>query len=136
MDAKKCVDVWDFVGPVVESYPCNGGANQQWEYHSDDKTLRSTGKCLTVQPTYEYVEVWAGPLLGGKFSVVLFNRASTEQSITVDFADDLDLAETTKATVRDLWAHADMGTFIGQYSATVPSHGASFITVSPKLGDN
>ena len=33
-----CLDVYDFHGPVVETYSCNGVINQKWQY---DASLRS-----------------------------------------------------------------------------------------------
>jgi alpha-galactosidase len=34
--------------------------------------------------------------------------------------------------VRDLWAHADRGTFTEKYSATVPPHGVVMVRVTPE----
>jgi alpha-galactosidase len=33
--------------------------------------------------------------------------------------------------VRDLWRHADLGTFTDHFSATVPAHGVVMVRVTP-----
>ena len=35
------------------------------------------------------------------------------------------------AAVRDLWAHKDLGSKTGSFSAEVPSHGVVMVTVKP-----
>jgi len=36
--------------------------------------------------------------------------------------------------VRDLWAHADLGTFPTRFMATVPAHGVVMVRVTPVTG--
>lgn len=74
------------------------------------------------------LEVWARPLNGGGEAVGLFNRGATRTKVTVRNAD-LHLSGDYK--IRDLWAHADRGTFKDEYSAEVPSHGTVFIRLDP-----
>jgi alpha-galactosidase len=78
------------------------------------------------------LEVWAGPLMSGDFAVLLLNRSGEEREISADFKD-CGMRENTKAAVRDIWKHADVGTFDGSYSATIPSHGVQFLIVTPIL---
>lgn len=61
---------------------------------------------------------WAGTERG----VVMFNRSAAARTMSVSFKD-LDLEGA--ATVRDLWAAKDVGSFEGSYSVSVPSHGAA-----------
>lgn len=73
-------------------------------------------------------QVWARPLRQhGARAVLLLNTRMAEAEIAVRFAD-LGLAPGPVA-VRDLWDHADRGTFEGGYSARVPSHGARLLKV-------
>jgi len=104
-----CVDVWNNEGPVVESWPCNGGKNQKWSYDPVKKTLMSLGKCLTTQRPEELVEAWMGPLADGTYAVVIVNRASLAQKATFTFSE-LGL-KASKVTLRDLWQHKDLGAF-------------------------
>jgi len=67
------------------------------------------------------LEVWCKPLgsaSGTVKAVALLNRSGSTANITVDFST-IGLSGT--ATVRDLWAKADKGSFSGSYSMSVPS---------------
>ena len=57
--------------------------------------------------------------------------AGTPLEITASFADIPGLSSATKAQVRDLWLHQDMGTFTGSYTALVDPHGVVMITLTP-----
>jgi len=72
------------------------------------------------------LEVWAKPLADGSVAVGLFNRGESNNAVTVDFRN---LGLRRSATVRNLWTHADLGSFAGSYTADVPRHGAVLIRV-------
>ncbi|MFI5960906.1 ricin-type beta-trefoil lectin domain protein [Streptomyces asoensis] len=72
-----------------------------------------------------YGKVLAG---SGKRAVVLLNRTSAAQNITVRWSD-LGLTGAF-ATVRDLWARADVGTYATGYTASVPAGGSVMLTVT------
>ena len=75
------------------------------------------------------LEVWVKPLAGGARAVLLLNRTGAAAAMRADwYAVGL---PTGRARVRDLWAHADRGTFTGSYGATVPSHGVVLVTITP-----
>jgi alpha-galactosidase len=124
-----CVDLYDFTGPTVQTYSCNGGSNQKWTYNPTAKTLTSNNNCLSIGSSGN-LEVWAGPLEDNAHAAVLFNRAITAYNITAKWTD-IGLAATAKANVRDLWAHKDMGVFTGSYSAEVAPHGVVMIKLTP-----
>jgi hypothetical protein len=48
--------------------------------------------------------------------------------MTVSLAD---IGMGGKANVRDLWAHKDLGTVSGQFTAAINSHGAGLYRFSP-----
>jgi hypothetical protein len=75
-------------------------------------------------------EVWAGPLSNGDVAVVLFNRGVLPARITARWSD-VGLARGAAAKVRDLWAHAERGTFTGEFSEWVPGHGVVMLRLSP-----
>ncbi len=75
------------------------------------------------------LEVWAKQLSDGSQAVGLFNRGGGPERMTARFAQ---LGISGPAKVRDLWAHKNMGTFNGSYSAEVPSHGVVMIKVTPQ----
>jgi len=57
----KCLDVYDFTGPGVETWTCNNGPNQKWTFQTDGTLKSGEGTCLDVTGD---LEVWAGPLSG------------------------------------------------------------------------
>jgi alpha-galactosidase len=66
--------------------------------------------------------VWAKPLnASGARAVALLNKSEAAADITVTFAE-IGLG-SGGAKVRDLWDHADRGTFRERFTANVPSHG-------------
>jgi len=76
------------------------------------------------------LEVWAGPLQGGSYAVVLFNRGSSSSTITANWSD-IGLHDSVNASVRDLWARKTLGNFVGSFSSNVNSHGVIMVTVTP-----
>jgi alpha-galactosidase len=76
------------------------------------------------------LEVWGKQLQNGDRGVILLNRGSSEQSITVSW-QQIGYPDHLSAAVRDLWAHKDLGKFAGKFSATVASHGVVMVTVRP-----
>jgi alpha-galactosidase len=73
-------------------------------------------------------QVWVKRLADGGRAAVLFNRTDVAGAMTVTWWR---LGLRGPARVRDLWAHADRGTFTGKYSATVPPHGVVMVRVTP-----
>ena len=93
----------------------------------DQDSLGAQG--ILVQERPPELQVWAKPLADGSRAVALLNRSAAPARITVSFArvglhDD-------SATVRDLWAHTNLGAFGRQYSTTVPSHGVVMLRMTP-----
>jgi alpha-galactosidase len=75
-------------------------------------------------------EIWAKQMQDGSRAVVLLNRSSSAATIHVKWTD-IGYPGSVAASVRDLWAHKDLGTKTGDYTATVPSHGVAMILVKP-----
>jgi len=74
-------------------------------------------------------EVWSKPLKDGSRAVILFNRSSGDEKISVSW-QEIELSEQ-EATVRDLWEKKDLGRFQDSFSAVVPSHGAVMVKITP-----
>lgn len=75
------------------------------------------------------LQVYGKVLSGsGNRAVVLLNRTSTAQNITVRWSD-LGLTNAD-ATVRDLWARSDIGTYGTSYTTGVPAGGSVMLTVT------
>lgn len=70
-------------------------------------------------------QVWGKPLTGGGFAVVLLNTGTTAKPITATVPGQW--------TVRDLWQRADVGEAGGTVTATVPSHSAALLRLTPRM---
>lgn len=84
------------------------------------KTVKKTGK----------IHVLAKPMSDGSWAVVMLNRGSETQEISIDWKQDLGL-DWGKVHVRDLWKHEDMGTFSTSYDDEIISHQAVVLRIYP-----
>jgi alpha-galactosidase len=91
-----------------------------------DQDPRGIQGKLVASPSSN-LQVWVKQLSGtNTVAVALLNRGSSPASITAEWSA-LGIA-AGPASVRDLWAHADLGTFDGAYTASsVPSHGVTML---------
>jgi hypothetical protein len=62
------------------------------------------------------ISVWARALSDGSVAVALYNENDAPATLGVQFTG-LGWPAGTAASVRDLWAHADLGVFTGAYPA-------------------
>ncbi|MBU0638550.1 MAG: NPCBM/NEW2 domain-containing protein [Planctomycetes bacterium] len=72
--------------------------------------------------------ILAKPLEDGTLAVGLFNLGEAERPITVKW-DDLGLSG--KWVARDPWRQVDLGTFEGQFEASVARHGVALVRLRP-----
>ena len=76
-------------------------------------------------------EVWMKPLADGSRAVILFNRGSEAADIATSW-EEIGLFPGGRALVRDLWKKADLGSFVGRFSARVEPHGVAMVRITPK----
>jgi len=80
------------------------------------------------------LEVWTKALsTPGAHAVLLLNRTGDPAAIAVHWSD-LGLSDSSPASVRDLWARKDLGSFDSSYSATVQSNDAAMLIVHGREG--
>jgi len=103
---------------------CNSSNEQTWDLSSNGEFKNPMGECITVS---RGDEVWAAPMSDGTQAVVLFNRASANQSVSVKWSE---IGIDGSATVRDLWQHKSMGSFPSGYTASVDAQGAVALRVT------
>ncbi len=72
-------------------------------------------------------EMWVKPLENGDLALALFNRGET--MVTVRAVWEL-LGLQGKHKVRDLWAHADLGSFRDSYARDVAAHSVVLLRVA------
>ena len=77
------------------------------------------------------LEVWAKQMSDGSRAVALLNRGGSESPIKAAWTD-LGYPDGLSASVRDLWAHKDLGRMKESFSTPVPSHGVVMVTVKPE----
>ncbi|XP_052181290.1 alpha-galactosidase-like [Diospyros lotus] len=77
------------------------------------------------------LEVWAGPLAGGKVAVILWNRGGSEATITANWSD-IGLDRATVVTARELWAGSTQKSVKGKLSASVASHDCKMYVLTPQ----
>lgn len=65
-------------------------------------------------------EVWAKPLKGGDYAIILFNRGPVPVDATIKFSS-IDIKGSYKS--KDLWSKKDLGT-INKYTGTLKKHEA------------
>jgi len=134
-----CLDVYMGTDPTqygrnVQTYPCHSSAtNQEWSIDKSTGLVKvvSTGKCLQLDKGAAGAhEVWKGTLSNNTLAVILFNRDTTTAPITATWSQ-LGLNPSTSYTVRDLWAHQDLGKFTTSFTATVNYHGVVVVKLTP-----
>ena len=134
LQINKCLDVYNFDGPVVQSFSCHNGDNQKWEYDEKEHTLKSMGKCLTIYMNEEATEVWAGNLSDGSYAVLLLNRGSLTNELEVNWKEIG--FNNTEASIRDLWERKELGEFKNGYKISLKSHTSQLLKVTPKENEN
>lgn len=88
------------------------------------------GKQATRVSKDGFYEVWSKPLHDGTIAVALFNRFFERGDIQVKWSD---IGVTGRQPVRDLWRKKNLSSFDGQYTASVPAHGAVLLKIgAPK----
>ncbi len=75
-------------------------------------------------------EVWSKQMKDGSRAVILLNRGSVAQEISVNW-EEIGYPGHLNAAVRDLWQHKELGNFTEKFSASVPSHGVVMMLVKP-----
>ncbi len=89
--------------------------------------------CLNISgPIVLPGEVWYRPLFPkGQLAVLLFNPdETTSQSIGVTW-ESLGFSASDVASVRDVWAHVDLGLFTGSFTpqSFIPPHGSVMLVL-------
>jgi alpha-galactosidase len=85
------------------------------------------------RPVASSSSVYAKPLgsfTSGQYAILLVNLADASNSIPVNWGD-VGMPYGSTASVRDLWAHQDLGDFTDGYTSLVlPSHGSMMLLVT------
>ena len=77
------------------------------------------------------LQVWAGPLAGGDFAVLLLNTGNLTSNITARWAD-IGIGAGVTVTATDLWTGRTVDTATGSVTAEVATHDNAAFRLSPK----
>ena len=72
-------------------------------------------------------EIWTKPLSGGAKAIALFNRADSNEPITLDLKA---VGVSEHAKLRDLWKGTEVEVTGGKYTVLIPKHGAVLLKAS------
>jgi len=70
------------------------------------------------------LSVWAGPLAGNSWGVVMLNTNTRAATFAAKWID-IGIPTDAQVKVRDLWKHEDVGVFSGLFPSTVAGHSAN-----------
>ena len=133
----KCLDVYDWAGPSVDTWACNGGSNQAFTLNADGTISEphsaspGTGgpRCLAFAsvPPSICTNVWGRKLSTG-YALGLVNNGDAPANITCDSAcfAAMNVTGTSALKVRDVWAHAEVASLTPPYSFTASVNGSGF----------
>uniref|UniRef100_A0A2N9FCU0 alpha-galactosidase n=1 Tax=Fagus sylvatica TaxID=28930 RepID=A0A2N9FCU0_FAGSY len=77
------------------------------------------------------LEVWAAPLSNNEVAIVLWNKGSSNATVTV-YWSDIGLKPATVVSARNLWAHSTQSSVKGQLSANLESHACKMYVLTPQ----
>jgi alpha-glucosidase len=93
------------------------------------KPVFNNSHSFDYDPSSRDPERWIGQLPDGSWAVALFNRSDDAATKAIDFSDILGFSGP--ASVRDLWAHQDLGSMTS-YQATLTPHASVLLSVAPR----
>jgi hypothetical protein len=143
-----CLDVFDWSGPAVDTWECNGGSNQRLTLNADGTISEPSSQppapgkggpaCLTAAappPAASCTNVW-GRVLSTGYALGLVNNGDRAVNVTCDAAcfSAMNVTGSGALQVRDVWAHAVVATLRPPYAftATVNASGAAALfTLAP-----
>ncbi|WNM30921.1 alpha-galactosidase [Streptomyces sp. Li-HN-5-11] len=76
-------------------------------------------------------QAWVAPNGDGTYTIGLFNLSGSAATVSVDWSQ---AGFSGTATVRDLWARTNLGSFTRSYSTSLPAHGSALLKVTPAAG--
>ncbi len=126
-----CLDVFDWAGPLVDIYACNGGTNQNFTLTAAGllKTASSSdhpSMCLSASEQV-CTNVWGRTLSDGWALGFVNNGVAANVTCDADCFALLNLTASVQSlVVRDVWAHRDVATLTPPFSFTDVINGSGF----------
>ncbi|KAL5991277.1 Alpha-galactosidase 3 [Asimina triloba] len=90
------------------------------------------GRKVSVEGLDDCLQVWAGPLSGGRLVIALWNRCSKDATITAKW-EVLGLDPSVHVSIRDLWKHEDIEeNAYRSFRKRVESHACEMYIFTPR----
>ena len=131
-----CLDVYNFAGPQVDIWGCNGGVNQNFTRTSFGgiATVASSqypSLCLAAKAVapQQCTNVWGRTLSNNEYVLGYVNNDANPVNITCDATcfSALNIpASVNTLVVRDLWAHQDIAKITAPFTFTASIDGNGF----------
>ncbi len=128
------VSLWCLAGRAADSSAVTSRAwmTSRWVCSANDEVIDvdqdPLGKPGRRVAVHDDLEVWVKDMEDGTKAVGLFNRGEEAPTVTAKWAD---LGVKGQQVVRDLWRQKDLGTYTGEFKASVPRHGVVLVRVRP-----
>ena len=81
---------------------------------------------LSTVKNADKIVVLKKKMVDGTTVIGLFNRNDVDKKIDVQYSE---IGLSGKRIIRNLWIQKDLGTFMNQYSTSVPSHGVVMLRI-------
>jgi alpha-galactosidase len=130
-----CLDVYDFAGPAVDTWGCNGGVNQNftftaWGGLSTAASTQYPAMCLAARaaPPQACTNVWGRTLSDG-WALGFVNNGGAPATVACDSSCFAALgipASVSGLAVRDVWAHAVVAHLTPPWSFAAPVNASGF----------
>lgn len=131
-----CLDVYDFAGPQVDIWGCNGGVNQNFTRTSFGGIATAASSqypslCLAARSVapQQCTNVWGRTLSTNEYVLGFVNNDANPANITCDstcFAALNIPSSVTSLVVRDLWLHQTVAKISSPFSFTAMVNGTGF----------
>lgn len=103
-------------------------------FASDDVTLFQPCGWWAKNCSFPTIQYWYKPMSNGDVAVLLLNAGDQSADLTLEFHNvpGLEMPQGSQAKVRDIWNHADLGTYDGAFTAGgVTTRDSVFLRLSP-----
>ncbi len=84
------------------------------------------GECAQIVKNADKIVVLKKKMVDDTTVIGLFNRNDVDKKIDVQYSE---IGLSGKRIIRNLWIQKDLGTFMNQYSTSVPSHGVVMLRI-------
>ncbi len=120
----------DPIWPIISNTEALA-VNQAWSGFSGSVFLQANAT-ITYDERYGATPVWSywyKPVNSTATAVLMINGDTATDSYTLNF-NTIPGVTCTTCKLRDIWNHADLGSFSGSWTTSIDSHDSAFLIIS------